>query len=322
MKNIFSSPKANILVIGDVMLDRYLGGFVERISPEAPVPIVVLESDESRLGGAANVALNLQHLGAYPVLVSAVGEDSGADQLGTLLTGVGNETGVVLRYASRKTTVKTRVLAKHQQLLRFDDEITHNLAPEEEDELINAVAYLLKRDPYKAIIFQDYNKGVLTPKLISAVLALADTYSVPTVVDPKLHNFFAYKGVTLFKPNLREINTALDANFSPNLEDLREADRQLRSRLQHRYTLITLGEKGLFFADDQGHAEIIPAHTRQIADVCGAGDTVVSVAAWALAANCTLPEIAALSNLAGGIVCEYAGVVPIDKNRLEREWLA
>jgi len=313
--------RLNVLVVGDIMIDRYLSGTVDRISPEAPVPVVHLRTRDSRLGGAANVALNLSALGAKPYLCSVVGEDENGEQVRALLPEAGLSARGLVRSAERLTTVKTRVLAASQQLLRVDQEDTHDLSAREAGQFLNTVRSLLEQRDIHAILFQDYNKGVLSEAVIREVILEAIKRDIPTVVDPKYRNFWAYKRSTLFKPNLKEIRAQVPMPVEPTLESLLEANAYIHRKLENPITLITLSDKGLFISDQKEHY-LLPTEPRAIADVCGAGDTVVSVAALGLAQQLPIREIAALANLAGGQVCERVGVVPVNKNQLMEEFQA
>ena len=307
-----------VLVVGDVMIDRYWRGRVDRISPEAPVPIVNLEETENRLGGAANVALNLKALGAATILCSVIGADKDGDLFLDILKENDLSTEGLIQSKERRTTVKSRVMAGNQQLLRLDNEDSFYLKGGEQDSLVTLVEELMKKYIPDVILFQDYNKGVLTQEVINCVASSANGFQIPTIVDPKFQNFWNYKKVTLFKPNLKEIESALGKKVKPVLSDLKEAAKEIRLRLSNKYSLITLSEKGVFI-DDGTQATIIPTHPRSIADVCGAGDTVVSVAALGLALKLDIQLIAKMANLAGGQVCEKIGVVPVDKMALQEE---
>ena len=308
-----------IIIIGDVMIDRYLEGTVDRISPEAPVPVVHLKTEDNRLGGAANVALNIRAMGATPLLFSVIGKDSNGELLRTLLPQADISANYLLHDPQRTTTVKTRVIAQHQHLLRVDREETTALNETQANLLLAELRSTLDTETINLILFQDYNKGVLTPYLIQAVIQEANQRNIPTAVDPKFHNFWAYRQVTLFKPNLREIQQQLDKTIQPNLDSLRAAAHKVQQRLSNSYTMVTLSEKGLFVQSDDD-SQILPTHPRTIADVCGAGDTVISVTALGLALGLDLSTIAQLANLAGGQVCEKVGVVPVDKDQLRREY--
>lgn len=307
-----------ILIVGDVMLDRYLTGSVSRISPEAPVPVVLYRGTEDRLGGAANVALNVRALGSTPLLCSVVGDDADGAVFERILPEQGIPTDGLVASKERITTVKTRVLGNNQQMLRIDQEDTHDLSAAEEAALIERVEQLLDRHPVGAVVLQDYNKGVLTTRVIERVIAAARQRQVPTCVDPKKANFFAYRGVTLFKPNLKEIRDSAPFKVEPTRESLQQAADFLREQLGCQWTMITLSERGLFLAQE-GEGEIYPTIARNVADVSGAGDTVISVCALGLAAGLEAADLARLSNLAGGQVCEFPGVVPVQRDLLAQE---
>ncbi|AEA44349.1 bifunctional heptose 7-phosphate kinase/heptose 1-phosphate adenyltransferase [Fluviicola taffensis] len=308
-----------ILVIGDVMIDAYMLGKVHRVSPEAPVPIVSLESQEQRLGGAANVALNLQSLGATPVLCAVVGSDKEGIQLKKLLEEQNMLSTGIVSSENRITTVKTRVIGNNQQLLRIDAEDTHALNEQEEQLFVASVKKTLENEKIDAIIFEDYNKGLLTPKVIEGIIALAKGYQIPTTVDPKKENFLAYKGVTLFKPNLKELKegVGIDCSFQKR-ESFNQAIDLLETNLGNEITFVTLSEYGVYIKD-RNKTYHTPAHIRNIADVSGAGDTVISVATLCLATELSIESIAELSNLAGGLVCEKSGVVSIEPDQLIQE---
>ncbi len=308
-----------ILVIGDVMIDEYMLGKVNRISPEAPVPIISLGKEEQRLGGAANVALNLQSLGAEPIICSVVGNDKKGNDLTDLLSGLEMASDGILKSSERVTTVKTRVIGNNQHLLRIDAEDTHSLSIAEENSFLEKINSVLTNEVIDAIIFEDYNKGVLTPKIISEVVKWAAEKQIPTTVDPKKDNFLAYKGVTLFKPNLKELKEGIGIDCSYQQKDLfNQAVAQLEKELNNEITFVTLSEHGVFIKKDERNYHT-PAHFRNIADVSGAGDTVISVATLCLTAELSIESIAELSNLAGGLVCEKSGVVSIEPDQLIQE---
>lgn len=313
--------KLNVLVVGDVMIDRYLSGKVERISPEAPVPVVHLETYENRLGGAANVALNLKALGATPFLCSMIGKDRDGSILMDLLPEHGLSNKCILQSSERPTTVKTRILAGSQQLLRVDEETTSDLSDFEMARFVECLQNILEEREIHVILFQDYNKGVLSPPIIRTITLEAIKRDIPTTVDPKFKNFWEYKHVTLFKPNLKEIRSQMSTTIYPELASLQHTAEYIRSKLGNQYTLITLSEKGLFI-DNQGESLLLGTRSRQIADVSGAGDTVISLASLGLALKMDIEDIAILSNIAGGQVCEKLGVVPVDKQQLKKEYEA
>ncbi len=307
--------RLNVLVLGDVMIDRYHFGQVTRISPEAPVPVVHFQRDEDRLGGAANVALNIRALGATPWLCTVIGNGSDSKSLLKLLPPADLSDKGIVCMSGRATTVKTRIIAAGQQLLRVDKEETSDIPEAIAQELLQRVRQLLDEQQIDVILFQDYNKGVLSPFVIAEAIREAQKRNIPTVVDPKYHNFWAYQHVTLFKPNLKEMRAQASASIYPELPSLQQAAAEVRQRLHNRYTMITLSEKGLFL-DGDDRRFILPTEARDIADVSGAGDTVISVAALGIALGMSMEDMATLANLAGGQVCERQGVVPVDKTSL------
>ena len=308
-----------ILVIGDVMLDAYVMGKVNRISPEAPVPIVSLENEDARIGGAGNVALNLLALGAKPIICGVIGEDSSGDKLLNLFEKNGISTDGLVKSIARKTTVKTRVISSKQQLLRIDSESTFPLLESEEIKLNNTIQNIINQG-VDGIIFEDYNKGVLTDSVIQNTIKIAKEKDIPTAVDPKKENFLSYKGVSLFKPNLKELKEGLNLNFDFNSnKDLFEKGIEvLEEKLQNEISFVTLSENGVFIKN-QTEKYYVPAHMRSISDVSGAGDTVIAVATLCLISGASTKQIAEISNLAGGLVCEKSGVVSISKNDLLKE---
>ena len=322
IREIFKSfNNLNVLIIGDVMVDSYLWGKVSRISPEAPVPIVTVTKKERRLGGAANVALNIQALGATPILCSVIGVDIEGQAFMDLLKNQKLSQKGILKSRDRITTVKTRVIGNNAQLLRVDDEVEEDVNPAETQQLLTLISYILSHDKIDVIIFEDYNKGLITSKLISKVVELAKSKDIPTCVDPKKANFNAYKGVSLFKPNLKELREGTKLDISgDNINELQRAVSSFRVKQKIDTVLVTLAEKGVI-TNSRKNKVHIPAHIRSIADVSGAGDTVISVAALCRAINCKEIVTAALSNLSGGLVCEQVGVVPIDKSLLFEEAL-
>ncbi len=308
-----------ILVIGDVMLDAYVMGKVNRISPEAPVPIVSLENEDARIGGAGNVALNLLALGAKPIICGVIGEDSSGDKLLNLFEKNGISTDGLVKSIARKTTVKTRVISNKQQLLRIDSESTFPLLESEEIKLNDTIQNIINQG-IDGIIFEDYNKGVLTDSVIQNTIKIAKEKDIPTAVDPKKENFLSYKGVSLFKPNLKELKEGLNLNFDFNSnKDLFEKGIEvLEEKLQNEISFVTLSENGVFIKN-QTEKYYVPAHMRSISDVSGAGDTVIAVATLCLISGASTKQIAEISNLAGGLVCEKSGVVSISKNDLLKE---
>ncbi len=313
--------QVNVLIIGDVMIDRYWHGKVNRISPEAPVPVVELRNTEDRLGGAANVALNIKAMGATPYLFSVIGSDTEGGDFLNLMTKNDLPTVGIVASDKRVTTVKTRIMAGTHQMLRVDSEITNDLDDAFRFVFLTKIKYFLEKQNINVIIFQDYNKGVLSLTTIQDIMSEAVRLNIPTAVDPKRHNFLSYKNATLFKPNLKEIRDAIPFDIKPELESLQAATAFLNSELANRYTMITLSSKGLFLDDKNTEgSKIYPTQPRNIADVSGAGDTVISVAALCLALGLDSDTIAQLSNLAGSQVCEVAGVVPVNRVQLKHEW--
>ncbi len=309
------------LVIGDVMVDTYLWGEVSRISPEAPVPIVTVQKKGKRLGGAANVALNLQALGATPILCSVIGVDSEGQAFLDLLRHQRLSQKGILKSRERNTTVKTRIIGNNHQMLRVDEECVDEIPAYETDQLLHLITFILEHDKIDLIIFEDYNKGLITARIIQKVIELANKRGIPTAVDPKKKNFMSYRGVTLFKPNLKELREGLKADIDPEKEnEMHKVVSSFRHRQKIETVLLTLSEKGIL-TNSRKLKEIVPAHIRTIADVSGAGDTVISVAALCTALETHPVLTAALSNLAGGLVCEQVGVSPINKDQLLKEAL-
>lgn len=319
VKTLFEAFKSKrIVIVGDVMLDAYLIGNVTRISPEAPVPIVNLKHSESRLGGAANVALNIVALGAEAIICAVVGEDKAGNDLVNLFAENKIDAGGLILSESRTTTVKTRILGNNQQLLRIDSEHTDELSVEEQQRLVRKVISILDSG-VDALIFEDYNKGVLTSSVIEKITKECIERGIPTTVDPKKDNFLAYKNVTLFKPNLKELKEGLGVTFDFHNKTLFEAAvNELEHKLNNEITFVTLSEHGVFIKS-KSEKYYIPAHVRTIADVSGAGDTVISVATLCLTLGLSIDTIASYANLAGGLVCEESGVVSIQPEQLEQE---
>lgn len=324
IKTLFDSfNDKRILIIGDVMLDLYLNGKVERISPEAPVPIVAVGNRFSRLGGAANVAQNIKALGAEPVLCSIIGDDSKSRDFFDLLKEHGMPDNGIVRSKERRTTTKYRIIGNNAQMLRVDDEDTFNLTDNEYQALCGKIDKIIDNERIDGIILQDYNKGVLTEKLIRRVIAAANEKNIPVGVDPKKNNFLAYEHCTLFKPNLKELKEGISFDFpTDTIEGILAGVNALQDKLQCRFVMNTLSERGVLIqemANGKKSHHHIPAHLRKIADVSGAGDTVLGVAMLCLVSNQDAYHIAAISNLAGGLVCEEIGAVPINKERLLKE---
>ncbi len=323
IKRLFDNfSRYNIMVIGDVMIDAYIWGKVERISPEAPVPIVRATGKENRVGGAANVALNIQALGANPILCSVIGDNQNGQLFFELLKKHGLSKQGILLNKNRKTSVKTRIIGNHQQLMRVDEEDTEDLDATWEQRLIEKTIEIIQQEKIHAIIFQDYNKGVLTKNVIQETLAFANGKNIPCLVDPKKQNFMNFKGASLFKPNFKELSEGMNREIDKkDKETVLLAAKDLQSAIGAKIILLTLSEQGMLILD-QGNHYHVPAEIRDIADVSGAGDTVISTASLCLVAGLPSRELAILSNLAGGLVCEKIGVVPIDKEKLMNEAIA
>ncbi|MCY1632838.1 bifunctional heptose 7-phosphate kinase/heptose 1-phosphate adenyltransferase [Marinifilum sp. D737] len=318
-KTFDSFSDYNVLIIGDVMVDAYVWGKVDRISPEAPVPIVSCVNRESRLGGAANVALNIKSMGANPILCSVIGNDEKGEEFLNLLTDIQDEQSGIVVSKHRRTTVKTRFISDNQHIIRVDEEDTHELADEIEVEFIHHIKNLLDKHEIHAVIFEDYDKGVITKKLIDEITKFANDKNIPILVDPKKRHYSDYKNVSLFKPNFKEFVEGSNLNLEKgNIEGLFTEAKKFQNKMNINKLLITLSELGVFISNEDTF-EHIPAVVREIADVSGAGDTVISVATLCLAAGLNAKEIAAISNLAGGIVCEIPVVVPIEKEQLLKE---
>jgi rfaE bifunctional protein kinase chain/domain len=311
--------KLHVAVVGDIMLDTYWWGIADRISPEAPVPVVNVKSKEYRIGGAGNVALNLLNLGARVSMHSVTGTDEDGLLLEIMMKDKGINTEGVWKSDDRLTTNKIRIVSRNQQLLRLDYENNNDLLSEKELRFIEKTITLFDADKPDVVIFEDYNKGVLTEKVIMSLIAYCRQQGIMTAVDPKRRNFFAYKGVDIFKPNLKEAREALNLTDSAvTLEYCNAIHAKLSVSLEHSISLITLSEHGVFVHDGQ-EGKIIPAHLRNIADVSGAGDTVIAVASLVYAATKDATMMAEISNLAGGIVCEEVGTIAIASDRLLEE---
>ncbi len=310
-----------VLVLGDVMIDAYLHGAVNRMSPEAPVPVVDFQKEEQRIGGAGNVALNLQALGATPIMASVIGQDNASEQLRNLFEQAQIDTSALIGSSERKTTIKTRVLSGSKQLLRIDTEDQHDLTATEANNLKNSLSKCLAQG-IDGIILEDYNKGILTKDLIEWVIAEANERNIPTAVDPKKKNFLSYQHCTLFKPNLKELKEGLDLHFDYSKEPnaLNLALEKLQQYLGNQLSFVTLSEHGVQLFDGETHHKLA-AHLRNISDVSGAGDTVIATACLCLISGASPQQIAALANLAGGLVCESPGVVSINKQLLLEEAL-
>jgi rfaE bifunctional protein kinase chain/domain len=304
-----------VLIVGDAMIDAYMWGKINRMSPEAPVPVVEVKKHENRLGGAANVALNLKALGATPILCSVIGTGNRGVLFKELMNESKLSTAGILSNNKRKTTIKTRVISEKKQQLRIDEEETHPIV--QAKEFLKLTESLMA--DIDVIILQDYNKGVLTPEVIESVIATANKKGIPTIVDPKKQNFNSYKNCTIFKPNLIEIKNGLNIDFNADkVNEIEKATNKLREKLNANGILLTLSERGICINSKDNFTHT-PAFKRNIIDVSGAGDTVISVASLCLASKMDYTQLSILSTLAGGIVCEEVGVVSINKDKLLTE---
>lgn len=317
LEKLFSDiTRLKVAVIGDVMLDTYWWGNVERISPEAPVPVVSVTKREKRIGGAGNVALNVVKLGASVAMLTILGDDEDGIELKRLMQEQDIDTRFILESKNRITTNKIRIISRNQQMLRLDAEFINDVKESDEEKLQNQIEKYIQGEKPDVVILEDYNKGILTSNIIINTLEYCHKNNVLTTVDPKRKNFFSYRKASLFKPNLSEAFTNL--NLLP--EEVSEAlleqiHQQLKEKLDHSISLITLSEKGIFFQEGKDK-KIIPSHRRNVADVSGAGDTVIAVASLVYAVTRKAEIAAMIANVAGGIVCEEVGTVPIDKQKL------
>lgn len=308
-----------VAVIGDVMLDTYWWGNVDRISPEAPVPVVAVSKKEQRIGGAGNVALNVCALGADVSIISVLGKDDDGEQLSRLLHENNIRTKYLVHSEHRVTTNKIRIISRNQQMMRLDAEQPGDMIKDDEDRLIYAFENYIAAEAPQVLILEDYNKGVLTDNVISKIIALARKHKILTAVDPKRKNFFAYRGADIFKPNFKEVKDGLNIlTDTINLSLLKDMHLLLQDKLNHKISLITLSEKGVFYQHDN-EAGLIPTHIRSIADVSGAGDTVIAVASAVFAATGDAKLMAEIANIAGGLVCEEVGTVAVNKDKLLEE---
>ena len=315
--NNFSSIK--VAVIGDVMLDTYWWGGVERISPEAPVPVVGLHHKEQRIGGAGNVALNTVSLGAETTLFSVTGDDDEADTLLNLLQQQHIDTKYIVKSSERITTNKIRIISRNQQMMRLDSEVSHDISEDDKQNLFNSFSAYVKRYHPSVVIFEDYDKGVLSNDLIKEIISLCKEHDIVTTVDPKRKNFLNYHNVDIFKPNLKEVKEGLNILFNDVDEKLlNHIHTELNNRIQQKISLITLSDKGVFIQKGN-YSKIIPTHIRAIADVSGAGDTVIAVASLVYAATKDITLAAEMANIAGGLVCEEVGTAAIRKDKLMEE---
>lgn len=316
--DLFKNKK--ILIVGDVMLDSYLFGNVERISPEAPVPIVDVIIKQDKLGGAANVATNIKNLGGEPILFSIIGKDQKGEIFLDLLKKMKISTKYIYQSNNRITTNKTRIIGNNHQMLRVDEEIKSELGKDQKD-FLAIIDKIFEIEEIDCILFQDYDKGIINEEVINKITSIANSLNIPTIVDPKKKNFSLYKNITLFKPNFKEFKEGINLTDS-NRKELLENGAKILHKKGIAIVFITLSESGIFVSYKYGKSyinKIIPGTAREVVDVSGAGDTVAAVAAMLLN-EVEIEEIAKIANIAGGIVCEEVGVVPIDKEKLLEEY--
>ena len=308
-----------IAVIGDLMLDRYIWGSVSRISPEAPVPVVDMEQEQARLGGAANVAKNIKSLGGEPLLIGVIGNDNSGRQLVEILCDGNFDPDGIITDNTRPTTVKTRVIAHNQHVVRIDREQKSEISSKIQDQILDVLRSNLQS--IDGIIIEDYNKGVLAKDLIIALINLANKKNKVIAVDPKFNNFFEYKNVTVFKPNRKEAEEVMGTRLKSE-KDVLKAGKILLEKLKAKNILLTRGENGMSLFEANGDVSHVPTKALNVADVSGAGDTVISTLTMALTGDANIKEAAAIANFAGGVVCGYVGIVPIDPKELQRAILA
>lgn len=300
-----------VFVVGDVMLDKYILGVVNRISPEAPVPVLDVNKKSERPGGAANVALNLYGLQLHSILFSVIGKDDSADSLLNYLEQAGLSSEGIIKSSSRRTSQKIRVMSNGQHLLRIDEEDTHSLSLQEEKAFLAHILSLWGKHKPQGIVLQDYNKGVLTPFITKSLILMAKDMGIPIVVDPKDLHFWDYQGVTIFKPNKKEIQKKIPFLFENNISDLKRVSDYIFDKLECEISVITLGEDGLWIAD-RTSCFWIKGIKQEISDVCGAGDAVISSLVWSLFKQVDLETMGNIANAAGAQVCSRSGVVSLE----------
>lgn len=319
--NLFNGfDNLTCLIIGDVMVDAYIWGDVNRISPEAPVPVFEAKKRENRLGGAANVALNIQALGAKPILCGVIGKDVKGKVFEDVLSQhqLSNE-GIIVS-PERLTTCKTRIISSSHHILRVDEEVLESISEQDSIELISRVKSIVESQNVDVVIFEDYDKGLLNEENIQNITEFLNDKNIPSCVDPKKENFLSYQNTTLFKPNFKEFSVGLKEDIKKgDIDELFKHAQQFGDKNSIKNVMVTLSEHGvmLYNKQDQTH---IPAEIRNISDVSGAGDTVISTASLALASGLKGKDLVTIANLAGGLVCEDVGVVPIKKERLKSEF--
>jgi len=311
LQNNFKNKK--IAVIGDMMLDSYFWGDIKRISPEAPVPVLEVENEFYRFGGAANVALNIQKLNGIPLPIGVIGNDNHGTIFSSLLKNAGISKDGIIVDDKRPTTTKTRVIADSHHFVRIDQESKEYLNTKVEKDILNL--FKSKINELDAIILQDYNKGVLTTSLIEKIISIANKKNILITVDPKFNNFFSYKNVSVFKPNRKEAEDVLGLKIK-NEKDMFIVGKKLLNKLKAKNILLTLGEEGIAIFQKDKLLNRIPTKARKVSDVSGAGDTVISTLTMALTAGANILEASYLANYAAGIVCGEVGIVPIEIKKL------
>ncbi len=311
----------NCLIIGDVMVDAYIWGNVNRISPEAPVPVFEAQKRENRLGGAANVALNIQSLGANPILCGIIGNDIKGKVFEEVLSNQNLSNAGIIKSDERLTTCKTRIISSSHHMLRVDEEILEPISETDSKELINKVKHLVDTQKIDVVIFEDYDKGLLNKTNIQEIVSFLNEKNIPSCVDPKKDNFLNYSGTTLFKPNFKEFTVGLKEDIQKgDIDALMKHAEKFSSNQNIKNVMVTLSEHGVMLYNKEVQTHI-PAEIRNISDVSGAGDTVISTAALAFCKGVKGKDLVTISNLAGGLVCEEVGVVPVNKERLKSEFL-
>ncbi|MCB0701749.1 MAG: D-glycero-beta-D-manno-heptose-7-phosphate kinase [Candidatus Kapaibacterium sp.] len=310
VKEIFKNfAGKKIAVIGDIMLDRYFWGSVTRVSPEAPVPVIDLEHESFHLGGAANVASNLNSLGIKSVLCGIIGDDNSAEMFEQICKDKGIDPSGLYRDSSRPTTVKTRIIGNNQQIVRLDREVKDVIDSAGEKHILST---LKNNSDIESIIFGDYDKGAISTILIKEVLKYAKSKNISVYVDPKFVNFFTYIGVTAFKPNKKEASQALKIEIKTEA-DVKKAGAMLLEKLQCENVLLTLGDKGMMLFEESGNIHHIDTKARLVSDVSGAGDTVIATLAACKLGKATMKEAATIANIAAGYVCGEPGIVSVTK---------
>ena len=309
--------RQRVLVLGDIMLDHYIWGKVERISAEAPVPVLEVQKEEFRLGGAANAALNVKSLGGKAILLGVTGRDSAAQDLKQLMECKGLATDGLIDDPDRKTTLKTRIVATNQQIVRIDRETQIDLENEARTALLDSLRRLLPN--CQALIIEDYNKGVLTREVISGALELAKSLGIPVAVDPKHRNFRQYRGVDIFKPNFRELQDILDMEFESE-DEFQVAASQLRGEMQIKNLIVTRGSLGMYVFDGGKQARHLPTAAREVFDVSGAGDTVISALTLAYVSGADIHLAAKVANHAAGVACGKVGTASVNPDELLKSY--